>query len=284
LFWYGCVSAAVAAAFQFVSVTSTALNLEGHSNGFVTLACVHLLAVAVTLIVDPRRIPWPTALPVTTRNIAAGRLLLSAAVLNAVLWVGHLAVTRNARRQLTDEMAAGLSASVVLCSAIYIALHWAFRPENLLPRPVMRVASFLGNPWSFIFAPRRGGRDAYRRLTTAERLLLGLMLRHPFQGSEALARQAFHAGTRVRRRDDDGSIEFLVPPAVAASEVDDRVPIGARAVDADGTVVRALLHVQNGMITELELFREDGETLEGIPPIAHWAVEDWTPFAGEGAR
>ena len=280
MFWYGCVSAVVGAVFQYVSLTSTAPNLEGRSNVFVTLFGVHLLALAVTLIIDPRRLPWPTALPVTRGNLVAGRLLLSAAVLNVVLGIGHLVISRNAGEQLTAEMFAGLFASMVLCTAIYIALHWAFRPENLLPRPVMTVASFLANPWPFIFAARHRARDAYRRLTSAERLLLGRMLRQPFAGSEALARQAFHDETRVRRLDDDGSIEFLVPPTAPAGEVEDRVPVEARAVDAGGAVVRALLHVQGGVIKELELYREDGETLEEVPPITLWVVEDWKGSAG----
>jgi hypothetical protein len=210
LFWYGCVSAVGAAMFQYVSLTSTGVDLEGHGNLFMALFGVHLVALALTLIIDPRRLPWPTALPVTRGNVVAGRLLLSATVLNVVLWVGHLVITRKAGKHLTDEMFAGLLASMLLCTAVYVALHWAFRPENLLPPPVMTVASFLANPWPFIFAGRRRARDAYRGLTTAERLLLGLMLRQPFQGSEALASQAFDAETRVRRLDDDGSIEFLV--------------------------------------------------------------------------
>lgn len=284
LFWYGCVSAAGAAIFQYVSVTSTGVDLEGHGNVFMALFGVHLVALAVTLIIDPRRLPLPTALPATRGNIVAGRLLLSAAVLNVVLWVGHLVVTRYAGKHLTDEMFAGLLASMLLCTAVYVALHWAFRPENLLPPPVMTVASFLANPWPSIFAGSRRSRDAYRRLTTAERLLLGLMLRESFQGSEALACQAFDAETRVRRLDDDGSLGFLVRPTVAVSDVDDRVPVEARAVDAGGAVVRAVLHVQDGVITELEFYRENGETLDEIPPITHWVVEDWKASAGEGAR
>jgi hypothetical protein len=58
------------------------------------------------------------------------------------------------------------------------------------------------------------------------------------------------------------------------------VPVEARAVDAGGAVVHALLHVQGGVIKELELYREDGEPLEEIPPITHWVVEDWRGSAG----
>jgi hypothetical protein len=43
-------------------------------------------------------------------------------------------------------------ASATLLSGVYIALHWAFRPENLFPRAFL---TFAGNPFGAIIRKLR---------------------------------------------------------------------------------------------------------------------------------
>jgi len=52
-----------------------------------------------------------------------------------------------------------------------------------------------------------------------------------------------------------------VPPATVTR----RVPVEAEAPDSDGVAIHVLLHVPNGYLSELEIFREDGERLIQMP-------------------
>ena len=69
---------------------------------------------------------------------------------------------------------------------------------------------------------------------------------------------------QVRRIDADGSLEISVPEGPRA-EVIRRVPVEAEAVDSDGVPIHVLLHVVDGLLHELELFREDSRPVRRPP-------------------
>lgn len=96
----------------------------------------------------------------------------------------------------------------------------------------------------------------WRELTTLEKELLERLLAPDFPGKEQLACQLARA--LVAPIDDDGSIRFKVEGAPPASEVNSRVPSEGEFVDADGIYVHLLLHVVDGYLHELEVFKEDG--------------------------
>ncbi len=86
-----------------------------------------------------------------------------------------------------------------------------------------------------------------------------MLLSQPFPGSEALTEQ--YRSVRGVVIDLDGSLKLestTGPPA----EVVRRIPVEAEGVDEEGEPVHVLLHVVEGRMVELEVYREDGK-----PPV-----------------
>ena len=108
-----------------------------------------------------------------------------------------------------------------------------------------------------------------RPLLEAEKKILAVLLAADFPGKEALAEQS--ANATARRVDDDGSLEFRIadgPPA----QVVRRIPVEAEAEDADGATVHILLHVVDGYINELELYRDGEGSVQRMPAAEHLRV------------
>lgn len=111
-----------------------------------------------------------------------------------------------------------------------------------------------------------------------ELAVLNKLLSRPFPGAEALRAQL--KGIKVETLDQDGSIR-LVPPADSqkAENIEARVPVSGWYVDgvADGNTtdifgsdtldvkVHLLLHVVEGRLHELAVYKEDGSPIL-IPP------------------
>jgi hypothetical protein len=108
----------------------------------------------------------------------------------------------------------------------------------------------------------------YRRANDDEERLISQLLRHPFPGSAELREQ--FKGLRVRSLDSNGSLALSTSVDVLAP-VKLRIPVEAECVDADGVPVHVLLHVVNGMLKELEIFREDSGPL--IVPVNETTLE-----------
>jgi hypothetical protein len=95
---------------------------------------------------------------------------------------------------------------------------------------------------------------------------LALLLSRPFVGREELRQQLRAARVTAVCRCGCRSILLevdhrLAPPA----QVRRRIPIEATGADVDGMTIHLLLHVVGGYMTELEVFREDGEPLVALP-------------------
>ena len=104
--------------------------------------------------------------------------------------------------------------------------------------------------------------STFRQLSTDERQLLNRLLEEPFPGRDEFALQL--SGSQVRIVDADGSMEFHVTSADVAP-VRHRVPAEARYDDSDGTPVHLLLHVVDGRVAQLEIYKADGSTIERRP-------------------
>ena len=89
--------------------------------------------------------------------------------------------------------------------------------------------------------------------------ILAALVKEPFPGRDEIALQV--AVARSRRIDDDDGCLALSAREAPRATVLRRVPIEAEADDLDGMTIHVLLHVVDGYIDELELYREDGQAL-----------------------
>lgn len=101
---------------------------------------------------------------------------------------------------------------------------------------------------------RDGSDTTSRRPTGQEFALLARLVGAPFEGASALAGQL--ATTLVTTLDENGSLR-LHPGDTMRAVVSRRIPVEASYPDADGMVVHVLLHVIDGRLYELEVYRED---------------------------
>ena len=97
--------------------------------------------------------------------------------------------------------------------------------------------------------------DDYSPLDAGAARILAALLAEPFPGRDDVARQVAVAKGRVI--DDHGCLALSVSDAPPA-EVIRRIPIEAEVEDLDGATVHVLLHVVDGYLNTLEIYREDG--------------------------
>jgi hypothetical protein len=98
----------------------------------------------------------------------------------------------------------------------------------------------------------------FRDLTLHERRIIDRLLAKAFPGRDELCEQMKNCF--VRAIDEDKSLEFLVKSNVKA-KVKKRIPIEAEFEDIDGVLIHILLHVIDGMVNELEIYKEDGSPI-----------------------
>ncbi len=97
-----------------------------------------------------------------------------------------------------------------------------------------------------------------RRLEDRERRIIDFLLSKPFPGRNELRAQLAHARVSEEYVGEDPSIILTVdPPAARAASVMTRIPVEARGRDSDGVEVHVLLHVVDGYLSELEVYRSD---------------------------
>lgn len=131
----------------------------------------------------------------------------------------------------------------------YAAIGW-LRDSNLAASASVAV------PWD--------AADDWRVPEPRERAVIDRLLAADFPGRDGLAEQARTA--LVRRIDEVGSLRFRVEGTPAA--VTQRVPVEGRYHDGDGSDgpgVNLLLHVVEGRLHELEVFKDDGTQIRVDP-------------------
>jgi hypothetical protein len=97
---------------------------------------------------------------------------------------------------------------------------------------------------------------AFRSLSDVEQAVLKRLLEGDFPGAAALRKQS--QGVEGRTIDSEGSLELQPPENAPQAAVVERVPIEGELIDRDGTAIRVLLHVVEGQMAELEVFRDAG--------------------------
>ena len=91
-------------------------------------------------------------LRVTDGRVRMGRILVALSTLNFLLCLGtFLVAAAQANTALENKAVSLVLTSFLLQNTIYIAVHWALRPENLFPGSFLRAIS---NPLGLLF-PRR---------------------------------------------------------------------------------------------------------------------------------
>jgi hypothetical protein len=111
--------------------------------------------------------------------------------------------------------------------------------------------------------------EEYRSPTAWELAVLDRLLELPFPGRDEVRRQVDGARVRTVREygDDYGSIDFLVSNWMKAPVVM-RVPVVGTARDVDGVPIEFLLHIVDGIISELEIVKMDGGAIIEKPDAA----------------
>jgi hypothetical protein len=107
--------------------------------------------------------------------------------------------------------------------------------------------------------------DPPRDLSEAEGGLLDFLLADPFSGRDALRGQL--DGTQVVGECSCGckTITLAVPEGSEPARLTMRVPVEAQSQLGDEKPIGVLLHAPEGLLEELEVYREDGEALEDVP-------------------
>jgi hypothetical protein len=114
----------------------------------------------------------------------------------------------------------------------------------------------------------------FRPLQVVERALLEKLLDREFPGRDELRLQL--DSVVAQQVYDDGTLALRVPSGEPAA-VKGRVPTEGSCPDVDDVRIHVLLHVVNGMMDELEIFKEDGSDIVRSPTAdALVLVPPWT--------
>jgi hypothetical protein len=120
---------------------------------------------------------------------------------------------------------------------------------------------------------------SYRPLKTNERELLEKLLEPDFPGRDELLGQI--SSVTAKEIDEDGGLALQCAPSRPAP-VKCRVPTEGECVDADGVAIHVLLHVVDGTMSELEIFKDDSSRVQN-PPVARDLVL-FTPYGEAGVK
>ena len=90
---------------------------------------------------------------------------------------------------------------------------------------------------------------------------MAALLSTDFDGRGTITEQV--AVASVREIDHNGSLEFA-PSDTTRTEVVRRIPVEAELEDHDGVTIHMLLHVVDGLVNELEIYRDDSGRVQRV--------------------
>ena len=102
----------------------------------------------------------------------------------------------------------------------------------------------------------------FRQSTTTERQIIERLLERYFPGCDAILEQI--KNSLVKTIDENGSLKFKVKAGPKAN-VKRRIPVEAESEDVDGVTIHLLLHVVDGKVDELEIYKDDSSRVVKIP-------------------
>lgn len=113
-------------------------------------------------------------------------------------------------------------------------------------------------------------RNDLRQLNGNEIQILDALLGSDFPGRSDLIKQISQC--RVSCIDKNGSLRFFVGDSAPATRVRMRIPVEAEYSDDDGVAVHVLLHVVDGRVDELEVYKDDLSPIMRKPDAASLRV------------
>ena len=147
-FAYGCV-ASVGAMVWYLTALAGYTELPQNVWIVESLALIHAITMVITFHRRPYRSPWAPVLQVTPQRIRIAKVVLGAVAAN-FLFCLILAISEH--RTVSERALSMLLASMALLNTVYIAIHWAFRPQNVFPRQFL---DFMSSPLLYFFFRRR---------------------------------------------------------------------------------------------------------------------------------
>ena len=110
---------------------------------------------------------------------------------------------------------------------------------------------------------------SFRELTAWERQILDRLVQANFPGRDEVAEQMKNC--LVRTLDEHGCLEFDIRTDLKVPIVRG-IPVEAEGRDDDGVQICVLLHVVDGKVKELEIFKVDGSPMLRMPKASELDV------------
>jgi hypothetical protein len=140
-FGYGCMGSLVFLVWHFAALAGDPV-LPKSVWTVEAIFLLHGSAMLATFHRNLLRTPTPPVLVVTRKRQRLARFLLGSATLYFSVFLALFVWA-----ELTGNPTLGVRVtplaltSFAVLNTVYIALHWAFRPENILPQRLLRIAS-----------------------------------------------------------------------------------------------------------------------------------------------
>lgn len=111
-------------------------------------------------------------------------------------------------------------------------------------------------------------------MTLPERYICERLFSVDFPGRREIQHQLERS--HVRQLDVNGSLGFIAPTTPIANVLG-RIPVEGHFKDSDSVLIHILLHVIEGLVSELEVFKEDSSRVRKMPPAEQLEVEIYQP-------
>ena len=110
----------------------------------------------------------------------------------------------------------------------------------------------------------------FRELRDQEKRLIDRLLETDFPGRDQILEQINNS--YVREWDDrNGSLEFNVGPSPLADS-ESHIPVEGEFEDVDGITIHVLLHVVDGRVKDLEIYKDDSSPVIKISSSAQLRI------------
>jgi hypothetical protein len=148
-FWYGCLGTLCALAWYITAVIDRA-SIPDEVWIVEAVFGLHALAAIATFQRTAMSPAWQPVLTVTPQRVRLAIILFYLSALNFLICiVVSIYAAANGNISLRDRGVALILTSFLMLNTVYIAIHWAFRPENLFSSSFLR---FIANPFGEVFS------------------------------------------------------------------------------------------------------------------------------------
>ena len=148
-FWYGCVGA-ISCFVWYVDALLGQISMPRSVWVVETVFLLHATAVMATFHRGAMGSPWQPVLAVTPGRVILAKTLVGISTLNFIVCLGTLlTAAMRGSVALVNRTVPLILTSFLLQNTVYIAVHWAFRPDNLFSAGFVEAIS---NPLGLLFS------------------------------------------------------------------------------------------------------------------------------------